>query len=56
MRVIDYSREGTEDSLTKLESEIRTLVFPKPTVRVSPGDIERSVLEFLARLGGLNTK
>ena len=56
MRVIDCSREGTEDRLTKLESKIRTLVFPKPTVRVSPGDIERSVLKFPARLGGLNKK
>ena len=53
MRVIDCSQEKFKGNLTKLESKIRKQFLPKLSGRVSPGDIERSVRELPARLGGL---
>ena len=53
MRVINC-RQDEKINLTKLENKTRTQFLPKLTGRVSPGYIERSVLELPARLGGLN--
>ena len=55
MRVIGCRQSETKNTLTKRESKIRTQFLPKLNGRVSPEDIERSVLELPARLGGLNT-
>ena len=50
--MIDCSQNEVKGSLIKLESKIRTKLLPKLTGRVSPRDIERSVLELPVRLGG----
>ena len=54
MRVIDSYQDELKCYLIKLESKMRSRSLRKLTGRISPGDIERSVLEHPARLGGLN--
>ena len=47
MRVSNWSQYEINDNLTKLENKIRTLFLPKLTIRVSPGDITRSITRSL---------